>query len=100
MSKGKETQEQVQKLEADMNAVQLDKLVTETSQRRYRELIDGKVEGVDGEVENRSLSLDSRDAPLDAQWLKEVEHRLAAYRSGDLAAVDAKQVFDDPGKQD
>lgn len=33
--------------------------------------------------------------PLDAEWLKEAEARLAAHRSGELAAVDADEVFKD-----
>lgn len=50
-------------------------------------------------VENLILSLDKPDASLDAQWLKEAEDRLAAYQSGELGAVDAEQVFTEPGKQ-
>ncbi len=50
-------------------------------------------------IENLILSLDKPDASLDAEWLKEAEDRLAAYRSGDLAAVDAEQVFDELGKR-
>ena len=50
-------------------------------------------------VENLILSLDKPDSSLDAQWLKEAEDRLAAYRSGELAAVDAHQVFSELGKR-
>lgn len=50
-------------------------------------------------VENLILSLDKPDPSLDAQWLKEAENRLAAYRSGELAAVDADEVFSELGKQ-
>jgi len=50
-------------------------------------------------VENLILSLDKPDPSLDAQWLKEAEDRLAAYRTGELTAVDAEQVFADLGKQ-
>ena len=50
-------------------------------------------------VENLILSLDKPDPSLDAQWLKEAEDRLAAYQSGELAAVDAEQVFGELGKQ-
>ena len=49
-------------------------------------------------VENLILSLDKPDPSLDAQWLKEAEDRLAAYQSGELAAVDAEQVFTELGK--
>ncbi len=38
-------------------------------------------------------SLDKPDPMLDALWLKEAESRLAAYRSGELGAVDAGEVF-------
>lgn len=50
-------------------------------------------------VENLLLSLDKPDPSLDALWLKEAEDRLAAYRSGELTAVDAEQVFGELGKQ-
>ena len=50
-------------------------------------------------VENLILSLDKPDPSLDAQWLKEAEDRLAAYRSGELTAIDADQVFAELGKR-
>ncbi len=50
-------------------------------------------------VENLILSLDKPDSSLDAAWLKEAEDRLAAYRSGDLVAVDADEVFQELGKR-
>lgn len=50
-------------------------------------------------VENLILSLDKPDPLLDARWLKEAEDRLTAYHSGELAAIDAKQVFAELGKQ-
>ena len=50
-------------------------------------------------VENLILSLGKPDPSLDAQWLKEAEDRLAAYQSGELAAVDAEQVFGEFGKR-
>jgi putative addiction module component (TIGR02574 family) len=50
-------------------------------------------------VENLIYSLDKPDPSLDAQWIREAEDRLAAYRSGELAAVDAEQVFAELGKQ-
>lgn len=50
-------------------------------------------------VENLIHSLDKPDPSLDAQWLKEAEERLVAYRSGELAAVDAEQVFAELGRQ-
>jgi len=46
-------------------------------------------------VESLITSLDKPDAELDALWLKEAESRMAAYRSGELEAVDADQVFAD-----
>jgi len=50
-------------------------------------------------VEGLIVSLDKPDSSLDALWLKEAEDRLAAYRSGELDAVDAEQVFAELGKQ-
>ena len=50
-------------------------------------------------VEELIVSLDKPDPALDALWLKEAESRLAAYRSGELGAVDADEVFSELGKQ-
>lgn len=50
-------------------------------------------------VEGLIVSLDKPDPALDALWLKEAESRLAAYRSGELGAVDADEVFAELGKQ-
>lgn len=50
-------------------------------------------------AESLILSLEKPDASLDAAWLKEAEDRLAAYRSGELAAMDADQVFRELGKR-
>jgi hypothetical protein len=75
----------------------------ETAQRRYRELVEGKVNGVPGplvfERLRAHLSLDKPDTSLDAAWLKEAEDRLAAYRSGELASVDGDEVFRELGKR-
>jgi putative addiction module component (TIGR02574 family) len=50
-------------------------------------------------VEGLIASLDKPDPALDTLWLKEAESRLAAYRSGELGAVDADQVFAELGRQ-
>jgi putative addiction module component (TIGR02574 family) len=50
-------------------------------------------------VEGLILSLDKPDPALDELWLKEAESRLAAYRSGELGAVDADEVFSELGRQ-
>lgn len=50
-------------------------------------------------VEGLVESLDRPDPALDAQWLKEAESRIAAYRAGELAAVDAEEVFADLGQK-
>ena len=42
-------------------------------------------------METLILSLDKPDPSLDALWLKEAEDRLAAYRSGELGAVDGSR---------
>lgn len=36
---------------------------------------------------------------LDAEWLREAEDRLAAYQSGELAAVGADDVFHELGER-
>lgn len=43
-------------------------------------------------------SLGVSDAVLDAMWLREAQSRLAAYRSGELQAIDAEIVFAELGK--
>jgi putative addiction module component (TIGR02574 family) len=50
-------------------------------------------------VEGLIVSLDKPDPALDALWLNEAESRLAAYRSGELGAVDADEVFAELGRQ-
>jgi hypothetical protein len=50
-------------------------------------------------IEGLILSLDKPDPAIDALWLKEAESRMAAYRSGELEAVDADQVFAELGRQ-
>ena len=44
-------------------------------------------------------SLHKPDAAIDALWLREAQNRIAAYRSGELDAVDAKQVFAELGRR-
>jgi putative addiction module component (TIGR02574 family) len=50
-------------------------------------------------VETLILSLDKPDPALDAEWLREAEDRLAAYQSGELAAIDADDVFRELGER-
>ena len=50
-------------------------------------------------VEGLITSLDRPDPDLDALWLKEAESRMAAYRAGELNAVDADEVFAELGRQ-
>ncbi|HXM46598.1 MAG TPA: addiction module protein [Pyrinomonadaceae bacterium] len=50
-------------------------------------------------VESLITSLDKPDAELNALWLKEAESRMAAYRAGELGAVDADEVFAELGRQ-
>jgi len=50
-------------------------------------------------VEGLIVSLDKSDPAIDGLWLKEAEDRMAAYRSGDLGAVDAEEVFAALGKR-
>ena len=42
---------------------------------------------------NANNGLEIRSTALDAEWLREAEDRLSAYQSGELAAVDAEEVF-------
>ena len=44
------------------------------------------------------VSLDQPGPTMDELWLREGESRLTAYRSGELEAVDAEQVFAELGK--
>ena len=49
-------------------------------------------------VESLIVSLDKPDPALDALWFKEADRRLAAYRSGELGAVDSDEVFAELGR--
>lgn len=49
-------------------------------------------------IEGLVVSLDKPDLSLDALWLTEAESRMAAYRSGEIEAIDAEQVFAALGK--
>ena len=49
-------------------------------------------------VEKLIGSLDQPDSAMDALWLKEAEDRMAAYRSGELGAVDAEKAFSELGQ--
>lgn len=46
-------------------------------------------------VETILATLDRPDPEISAAWAAEAEDRLAAYRRGDLAAVDEGDVFGD-----
>ncbi len=50
-------------------------------------------------VESLVESLDKPDPALDAVWLREAESRLAAYRTGELGAVDAEEAFAELGQK-
>lgn len=49
-------------------------------------------------VEGLISSLDKPDPELDGLWLKEAESRMAAYRTGELGAIDAHEVFAELGR--
>jgi len=49
-------------------------------------------------VEGLIASLDKPDNMLDILWLKDAEDRMNAYCSGELAAVDADEVFAELGR--
>ena len=49
-------------------------------------------------VEDLIGSLSRSKPSMDALWLKEAENRMAAYRSGELGAVDAEKLFSDLGQ--
>lgn len=49
-------------------------------------------------VETILATLDQPDPEIGAAWTAEAEDRLAAYRRGDLAAVDENAVFGDLGR--
>lgn len=46
-------------------------------------------------VETILATLDQPDPEISAAWTAEAEDRLAAYRRGELAAVDESEVFGD-----
>lgn len=50
-------------------------------------------------IEGLIASLDRPDPALDALWLREAEDRMTAYRAGELAVVDAEEVFAELGRK-
>ena len=50
-------------------------------------------------VEGLVESLDKPDPTLDALWLKEAESRIAAYRAGELDAVDVEEAYAELGQK-
>ena len=67
---------------------------------RARALARPEVKKAYEELKEESALLDEGlRARIDALWLKEAESRMAAYRSGELDAVDADQVFAELGRQ-
>jgi putative addiction module component (TIGR02574 family) len=50
-------------------------------------------------VETILATLDKPDPEIAAAWAAEAESRLAAYRRGELAAVDESEVFGDLDRQ-
>jgi putative addiction module component (TIGR02574 family) len=50
-------------------------------------------------VECLITSLDKPDSELDALWLKEAESRRAAYRAGEIEAIEADEVFAELGSR-
>lgn len=69
---------------------------TETLLRQALELpANDRAALVDGLI----VSLDKPDPAIDTLWLREAESRMAAYRSGELDAVDADQVFAELGRR-
>lgn len=50
-------------------------------------------------VETILATLDKPDPGIEAAWAAEAEDRLAAYRRGELAAVDEREVFGDLDRQ-
>nr|VFJ48360.1 MAG: Putative addiction module component [Candidatus Kentron sp. DK] len=48
-------------------------------------------------VEGLIASLDKPDHTLDTLWLKEAKDRMEVWRAGDLAAIDADDVFAEIG---
>lgn len=49
-------------------------------------------------IESLIGSLDHPDPVMDALWAQEAQDRTAAYRSGELTAIDAKTAFSDMGQ--
>ena len=48
-------------------------------------------------VETLISSLDKPEPGLDAEWLREAEDRLSAYRAGEITAVEVDEVFRELG---
>jgi putative addiction module component (TIGR02574 family) len=50
-------------------------------------------------IDRLLASLDTRDEKMDTVWANEAEKRIDAYESGELRAVNLKQVLEKYGKQ-
>jgi putative addiction module component (TIGR02574 family) len=50
-------------------------------------------------IETILATLDKPDPDIEAAWATEAEDRLSAYRRGELAAVDEREVFGDLDRQ-
>ncbi|MBZ0143567.1 MAG: addiction module protein [Rhodocyclales bacterium] len=46
-------------------------------------------------VESILATLDKPDPEIEAAWAKEAQERLAAYKRGEIQAIDEKDVFGD-----
>jgi putative addiction module component (TIGR02574 family) len=73
-------------------------LMTEIAEKLFREALGLPAAERAALIEELMSSLDKPDLELDKLWAKEAEDRLRAYRSGDLEAVPAEEVFRELGR--
>ena len=67
--------------------------VSESAEKLFREALVLSPNERIGLVEELLNSLDKPDPEIDVLWAKEAEDRLRAYRSGEVQAYSAEEVF-------
>jgi len=71
--------------------------MTHSAQQMFQQAMQFSILDRAALVEGLIASLDKPDHTLDMLWLKEAQDRMDAYRAGDLAAINADEVFAELG---
>jgi len=72
--------------------------MTEAAKKLFQEAMNLPAAERASLIEKLLSSLDRPDPEIDRLWAKEAEDRLAAYRTGELEAYPADEVFSELGR--